>query len=289
MRMGLSHANRSYGDGPRHGHAAIFSANGLASCRGGHPDAFRRGMRPAGRASCPAPAVKSHGEKGGSPPGLHDPGRGLCQRGKRRPSDPLPSGEGARCDLFRGPQRALQGPFRKLPHQGAGPRQGRGDPARRDHRGILHRQPRGVSRSRRRAEQGEAYLREELVRSARSFLGVPYLWGGASAETGFDCSGLTMTVYQLNGLIFPGRPASSSWRAIPWTVPPWRREISFSSPRGRDKISHVGIYAGKRPVHPCPGKGEADQGGFSLERLFQPDVYRGEVVSVRIFFSLARG
>lgn len=29
----------------------------------------------------------------------------------------------------------------------------------------------------RRAEQGEAYLREELVRSARSFIGVPYLWG----------------------------------------------------------------------------------------------------------------
>ncbi len=85
--------------------------------------------RPAVRHHCTG--GKDHGEKGGSPHGLYDPGRGLCQRGKQRPSDPLPSGEGTRCDLFFG-RRALQGPVRKLPHQRAGPRQGGGDPRRRE-------------------------------------------------------------------------------------------------------------------------------------------------------------
>lgn len=51
--------------------------------------------------------------------------------------------------------------------------------------------------------KGISYLREELVRTAHNFIGVPYLWGGTSSETGFDCSGLTMTVYQLNGLDLP--------------------------------------------------------------------------------------
>ncbi|HMQ73635.1 MAG TPA: NlpC/P60 family protein, partial [Rubrivivax sp.] len=34
----------------------------------------------------------------------------------------------------------------------------------------------------------------ELVLAAMSFLDTPYLWGGASAETGFDCSGFTRHV-----------------------------------------------------------------------------------------------
>ncbi len=54
-----------------------------------------------------------------------------------------------------------------------------------------------------RRQYGTDYLRESLVKSAHDFIGVPYLWGGTSAETGFDCSGLTMTVYQLNGLDLP--------------------------------------------------------------------------------------
>ncbi len=39
-----------------------------------------------------------------------------------------------------------------------------------------------------------------LVKSAKSLLGLPYLWGGTSTK-GVDCSGFTKTVYLMNGLI----------------------------------------------------------------------------------------
>ena len=107
-----------------------------------------------------------------------------------------------------------------------------------------------------RGELGEAYLREEILRSAKSFLGIPYLWGGTSVETGFDCSGLTMTVYQLSGLDLPrtsreqfaaGSPVDRAALA--------KGDLIFFAPRG-DKVSHVGIYAGDGKFIHAPGKGK---------------------------------
>jgi len=40
---------------------------------------------------------------------------------------------------------------------------------------------------------------EGIERSARSLLGVPYMWGGTSTKA-LDCSGFTKTVYMLNGV-----------------------------------------------------------------------------------------
>lgn len=39
----------------------------------------------------------------------------------------------------------------------------------------------------------------EVVKTAKKFLGVPYLWGGASVN-GFDCSGFTQLVFRLQGV-----------------------------------------------------------------------------------------
>lgn len=43
---------------------------------------------------------------------------------------------------------------------------------------------------------------EQILKSARSMLGVPYLWGGTSTK-GVDCSGFTKTSFFLNGIVLP--------------------------------------------------------------------------------------
>lgn len=67
----------------------------------------------------------------------------------------------------------------------------------------------------RQKQYGANYLREALVKTAKDFIGVPYLWGGASFDDGFDCSGLTMTVYQLMVLTFPATQRNNLMPALP--------------------------------------------------------------------------
>ncbi len=43
---------------------------------------------------------------------------------------------------------------------------------------------------------------EHLISSAKSMLGLPYLWGGTSVK-GVDCSGFTKTIFYMNGYIIP--------------------------------------------------------------------------------------
>jgi cell wall-associated NlpC family hydrolase len=108
----------------------------------------------------------------------------------------------------------------------------------------------------RREELGEAYLREELVRSARSFLGVPYLWGGTSADIGFDCSWLTMTVYQLNGFDLPRTSREQFVTGNPVDRSSLEKgDLIFFAQQG-EKVSHVGIYTGGGQFIHASGKGK---------------------------------
>ena len=104
---------------------------------------------------------------------------------------------------------------------------------------------------------GEAPVRNEFVETAEGFIGLPYQWGGASAEEGFDCSGLTMAVYQLNGLNLP----RSSRDQYVIGAPVERAELAkgdlvFFATKGRAKVSHVGVYAGDDRFIHAPGKGK---------------------------------
>jgi len=115
---------------------------------------------------------------------------------------------------------------------------------------------------------GEAYLREELVRTARSFLDVPYLWGGTSAETGFDCSGLTMTVYQLSGFDLPRTSHDQFAAGSPVERSSLEKgDLLFFAAAG-GKVSHVGIYAGNGLFIHAPGRGKKIRTDFFAKDRF---------------------
>ncbi len=93
-------------------------------------------------------------------------------------------------------------------------------------------------------EQVGAHASELVVR-ALGFLGVPYRYGGASAENGVDCSGLVKTVYeQALGMVLPHRADQQA--AVTQTIDRSQLQpgdlVFFNTMRRA--FSHVGIYLG---------------------------------------------
>ena len=104
---------------------------------------------------------------------------------------------------------------------------------------------------------GDMYIREELIKTAESFVGVPYLWGGTSPNSGFDCSGLSMTVYQLNGLDLP-RSSKEQYETGSSVQQNdlLKGDLVFFATSGKDKVAHVGIYVGDGRFIHAAGKGK---------------------------------
>lgn len=103
---------------------------------------------------------------------------------------------------------------------------------------------------------GRGDVREELVRTARRFLGVPYRWGGED-KGGFDCSGLTMVSYRLNGLDLPrnSRAQFDAGRAVArQSLQPG--DLVFFATQGGRRITHVGLYLGNGDFIHAPRAGQ---------------------------------
>lgn len=92
----------------------------------------------------------------------------------------------------------------------------------------------------------------KIIRDARRYIGLPYLWGGTSGKN-FDCSGFTKTVYFLNGVIL-ARDASQqvyTGQAVdtnngfdllePADLLFFGKAATDST---RERITHVGLYLG---------------------------------------------
>lgn len=98
----------------------------------------------------------------------------------------------------------------------------------------------------------------DLVLNAMGFMGIPYKWGGATPETGFDCSGFVQFVFrQTTGLVLP----RSSFDQVRHGVSVAQDELQpgdlvfFNTMRAQ--FSHVGIYIGENRFIHAPSRGKS--------------------------------
>ena len=96
---------------------------------------------------------------------------------------------------------------------------------------------------------------QSVVAEARTYLGVPYVWGGTDPQKGLDCSGLVQLVYKNLGIDLPrvsyqqatqGQKVAHLDQARPGDL------LAFGSPT----VNHIAIYIGDGKMIHAPRPGE---------------------------------
>lgn len=96
--------------------------------------------------------------------------------------------------------------------------------------------------------------RREVVAAARRMIGVPYRYGGADPETGFDCSGLVHYSYGKAGVTIPRTSTQQRRFSTPAAVSSLRPgDLLFFNTSA--KGGHVGIYLGQGRFIHAPSSG----------------------------------
>ena len=95
----------------------------------------------------------------------------------------------------------------------------------------------------------EAYLADEtfaaILKEAEKYIGFPYVWGGSSPSTSFDCSGFVSYVYNQCGWSFGRLGAQGLYNICSRTSSPRPGDlVFFVGTYDTAGISHVGIYVG---------------------------------------------
>ena len=98
---------------------------------------------------------------------------------------------------------------------------------------------------------GEALTDEtfrKLITEAEKYLGYPYVWGGSTPATSFDCSGFVCWVFSNSGVYPLSRTTAQGIynqcaRVSPQEAKPGDL-IFFKGTYATSEISHIGIYVG---------------------------------------------
>ena len=86
---------------------------------------------------------------------------------------------------------------------------------------------------------------DAVVSEANKYLGTPYVWGGSSPSTSFDCSGFVSYVYNQCGWDFGRLGAQGLYNISARTSSPKPGDlVFFTGTYETPGISHVGIYVG---------------------------------------------
>ena len=92
----------------------------------------------------------------------------------------------------------------------------------------------------------------QVVAVSMQYLGIPYVWGGASPSQGFDCSGLVSYVYSQIGIYLPHHAASM----YSYGTPVAYSELAPGDLVFFNGLSHMGMYIGGGQFVHAPHTGD---------------------------------
>jgi cell wall-associated NlpC family hydrolase len=116
-----------------------------------------------------------------------------------------------------------------------------------------------------------------VLQIADRYVGVPYVWGGNTPESGFDCSGFTKYVFARQGISLPrtSREQARAGRAVSLDFGAFEPGdiLLFAEPN--EAVSHVAIYVGDgRIIHASSARGQVgyldldgDRGAWYVQNM----------------------
>lgn len=94
-----------------------------------------------------------------------------------------------------------------------------------------------------------------MIAEAEKYLGYPYVWGGSSPSTSFDCSGFVCWIINQSGVGSVGRTTATGLFNSCSHIPPGEAQpgdlIFFQGTYDTSGASHVGIYVGNGMMIHC--------------------------------------
>lgn len=109
--------------------------------------------------------------------------------------------------------------------------------------------------------------RAAVLASARTFLGLRYLWGGLSPH-GLDCSGLVHYAHRQAGVIVPRDAYAQAAACQPVALGSERSGDLYFFAREAGRVSHVGFVTGERAMlHAPEGGGLIEEAPLAPERV----------------------